>query len=97
MTPRDVDDWLRLNYPTTIVADRYDGCYSHARWLAFPLYICDVPEEISDEDIPCMCFWDDYDEPVGKGATPEDALADLTTQMQTIFKTKDNLKKLLEK
>lgn len=74
--------WLKVLYPTTIVADRYTGTYSGGEWLAFPLNFWDIPEEIGADDVTCMLFWDDYDGVVGKGNTPELAMANLVAQME---------------
>ena len=74
--------WNRMRWPVTIILDRYHGCYSGADWLAFPLDFDEIPEDVNDEDLPCQDFWDNYNEPVGMGGTPEDALADLIAKMQ---------------
>lgn len=74
--------WNRMRWPVTIISDRYHGCYSGASWLAFPLDFDEIPEDVNDEDLPCQDFWDNYDEPIGLGETPEDALADLIAKMQ---------------
>lgn len=74
--------WLKVLYPTTIVADRYAGTYSGGEWLAFPLNFWNIPEEIEADDVTCMLFWDDYDGVVGKGNTPELAMANLVAQME---------------
>jgi hypothetical protein len=70
-------------YPVTIVYDRYSGTYSGAKWLAFNMY----PENVSildvnGDDISCHNFWlDDAKRYViGKGSTPDEALADLYSQ-----------------
>lgn len=73
--------WLRGNYPTTIICDRYGGTYSGALWLAFPHDYWDIPEEVDSGDMDSCRFWQDYDGIVGKGATPEDALNDLRKKM----------------
>lgn len=73
--------------PVTIICDRYGGTYSGAAWLAFNRDPEDVPQEVSDEDVPCMMFWDHqctmeildrrHAMPIGRGATPDEALQDL--------------------
>lgn len=67
-------------YPITIIKDRYSGTYSGARWLAFNMY----PENVAildanSDDISCHDFWlDDAKRyAIGKGSTPDEALADL--------------------
>lgn len=42
--------WLETHYPTTIVRDRYNGTYSGAEWLAFPLDYWNVPDEVDGGD-----------------------------------------------
>lgn len=74
--------WLYTHYPTTIVNDRYSGTYSGAEWLAFPLDYWNVPEEVDGGDSECMMFWEDYDGVVGKGNTPELAMANLVAKME---------------
>ena len=67
-------------YPVTIIKDRYSGTYSDALWLAFNMY----PENVAllgvdRDDITCCKFWlDDANRYIiGKGSTPDEALADL--------------------
>jgi hypothetical protein len=52
----DFSFWLKEEYPTTIVADRYDGSYSGAAWLAFPFDEC--PLGVDGGDLECMEFID---------------------------------------
>lgn len=73
--------WLNTHYPTTIIRDRYDGTYSGAEWLAFPLDYFNVPDEVDGGDPECMMFWDSYDGVVGKGDTPQEAMGDLIKKM----------------
>lgn len=82
MNTREKKWWLRFRYPTTIIKDRYNGTYSNAEWLAFPMDFWDVPDEVEGGDGECMMFWDTYKEPVGKGDTPEDAYKDLILRME---------------
>lgn len=95
---RDLEFWLKEEYPTTIVNDRYGGTYSHAAWLAFPIDFYSVPEEIDGEDGECMWFWDKYKEPVGRGATPNEAVADLRIQVMNYLQANEDgsIKKLQE-
>lgn len=86
MTEFEAKIWMKICYPTTIINDRYHGCYSGAEWLAFPLERDEVPEEVGGEDMEEMCFWDDYKGIVGKGATPEQALVDLTKKVSEVIK-----------
>lgn len=68
-------------YPLTIVSDRYGGCYSDGQYLALNCYACDVPNEIGGCDGEEMVFFGEggghEKYKIGKGATPDEALADL--------------------
>ena len=75
---------MRNIYPVTIICDRYGGTYSGAGWLAFNLDPEDIPEDVSADDVTCMMFWEQHrqeDLPVGRGATPDEALQDLGTKV----------------
>lgn len=70
-------------YPITIIKDRYSGTYSGAKWLAFNMYPEDLEHlDISADDISCHEFWIDAANyiTIGKGSTPDEALADLYSQ-----------------
>lgn len=77
--------WLYTHYLTTIVNDRYSGAYLGAEWLAFPLDYWNVPDEVDGGDSECMMFWEDYDGVVGKGSTPELAMANLVAKMEDMI------------
>jgi len=68
-------------YPLTIVSDRYGGCYSDGQYLALNCYACDVPNEIGGCDGEEMVFFGEGSGhekyKIGKGETPNEALADL--------------------
>ena len=68
-------------YPITIIKDRYSGTYSGAKWLAFNDYEENVGIlPIHGSDVNCQEFWSRHANnyyPIGKGLTPNDALADL--------------------
>lgn len=67
-----------MPYPVTIVMDRYGGTYSGGVWIAWPLCAEDVPPEPASDDVTAMTFWGEAKEyPFGRGATPNEALADL--------------------
>ena len=80
--------WLEFwaagfEYPTTIVADRYSGCYSNAAYLAFPVDFYKLPKDIDGGDIECMEIWKKANNDViGKGATPGQALKDLRKKLK---------------
>lgn len=82
MTNKEKKDWLAVKYPLTVIRDRYDGTYSGAMWLAFPLHYFYIPSAIRAEDLACANFWKGYKEPVGKGAYANDAVVDLIEQMR---------------
>lgn len=72
-------------YPVIIVRDRYQGVYSGATWTAWNKYA--VPDAIDADDCTCAEeFWTRYehavDGPVGRGLTPDEALADLLRQLK---------------
>ena len=77
------DFWKRYQYPTTIVADRYDGVYSHGKWLAFPCDYYSLPEDFDGGDLECGDFWRKYKGPVGKGNTPQEAFESLKICIET--------------
>lgn len=84
--------WLRRHYPATIVCDRYDGTYSGGRWLAFPLDYYEIPVGVDGDDTECAMFWHSYDEPVGRGDSPEEALGDLAYRiLRIVEQTADHL------
>ena len=76
-----IELWNKIHYPVTILNDRYHGCYSGGQWIAFPLECEEIPEDAQGEDNDCQWFWDEYSDPVGKGATPDEAYRDLTEKM----------------
>jgi hypothetical protein len=72
-------------YPVTIVRDRYTGSYAGALWLAYPLH--NWPAESQSGDIDARDFWqraDEIDHPIGKGSTPDEALATLVDGMKAL-------------
>lgn len=73
--------WLRHEWPTTIVRDRYGGVYSGGLWTAWALLPQDVPNDVLDEDVPCRRWWVRHRAsaqlPVGVGATADEALEQL--------------------
>ena len=81
---------LPYPYPLCVVADRYCGVYSGARFLAFnmgPYAVQELP--IDADDTSCKNFWDgedkDYDINdyiIGKGKTPEEAVWNLILLLQ---------------
>lgn len=62
----------------TVVEDRYNGCYSGARYTA---WIGEPPWDIDDGDAPCMNFWCEFRGVCGKGDTSLAAIADLLAQL----------------
>jgi hypothetical protein len=72
-------------YPLTVVYDRYSGAYSGGKWTAWNLYPWEVPGGIYGDDCGCSDFWSwDFDEYcIGIGNTPEEAIMDLKTKLET--------------
>ena len=77
MEKRELRIWFETSYPTTIIKDRYRGLYSEGEWLAFPLKFYEVPKAVNSNDVDCVDFWDNYQGPLGKGNTPEEAFEHL--------------------
>ena len=64
-------------FPVTIIADRYGGCASDGKYLAFGCDFWDIPEEIEAADAIADHFWQTTTMTIGRGATPQTALEDL--------------------
>lgn len=65
-------------YPVTIIAARYSGSYEGGTWCAFHCYPHQVPPDATGSDIECMEYWHgDASAGIGRGQSPDDALADL--------------------
>ena len=75
---RDLRLILEL-YPISIWESRYGGVYEGGRWIA--IGNCDLLPQYTDimgDDESCMRFWNSrQSEKIGRGETPNDALADL--------------------
>lgn len=71
-------------YPLTVIKDRYTGCYSGAIFTAWNLNHWELPDGVDDGDIPCCEFWEHADDDylIGRGATAEDAISDLTDKIK---------------
>ena len=82
LTDHDIKFWLEEQYPLTVIDDRYSGTYSKASYLAWPREFNEIEDEVCGSDPECMLYWDEFDDFVGKGATIEDAVADLRRQFQ---------------
>lgn len=78
----DVEFFIEEQYPLTILTDRYNGCYSGAKFLAFPRDHFDIEEEVAGDDGECRHYWDTFDDLVGKGATIQAAVDDLMAKMK---------------
>lgn len=68
---------LEMSYPLTIISTRYGGTYEGGKFVAFPCEEWAIPDDVQGGDVECMAWWDRYAEGVGRGATPDAALADL--------------------
>jgi hypothetical protein len=72
-------------YPATITADRYGGIYSGGRWLAYPLFPNDLPDDPDSDDVTAASWWDENgDLPIGRGPTPDKAHNDLLHRLEAI-------------
>jgi hypothetical protein len=71
-------------FPTTIRLTRYQGEYEGGRWVAFNGAIDDIhPDAFSRLDSACRTWWTTHwDEPIGRGMTPDLALADLLKRLK---------------
>ena len=83
----DVRLWNSNRYPSTVLQDRYGGTYSGGDWLAFPLEPGEIDEDVLGDDVSCMCFWERYKEPVGKGNSPSEAFMSLVVKMKYLEDT----------
>lgn len=70
-------------YPLTIIADRYSGTYSGGAYTAWNLDCWDIPDGPDGGDTECMMFWDNADKYyiIGRGGTPDEAVADLERRL----------------
>lgn len=68
-------------YPLVIIEDRYTGVYSNGKYTAWNMYFEDIPREIDEDDVTCRNFWHSYEEVVGLGDTPNEAVEDLRQKM----------------
>ncbi len=71
-------------YPLTIIADRYDGAYSDAKFLAFNLF--QIPNKVGSGDEDEAEFWREGGEhekyKIGRGEDPNAALLDLISKIE---------------
>lgn len=81
-----IKGWLESLWETTIILDRYGGTYSGAAWTAWPYPEYQIPEYAQAGDVECRDFWEDHkDFPIGRGNTPNEALADLRQRMEKLL------------
>lgn len=71
-------------YPLTIVKDRYNGTYSKGEYTAWNLNLKDVPQDIEDNDVHCMQFWEDNTFAVGLGDSANEAAQDLYEKLNAL-------------
>ena len=74
-------------YPCTAFKSRYSGAYEGGDWVAFALHPEDIPEDATSDDITASDFWgldgeSDETRFVGRGATPDEAYADLLRRLK---------------
>ena len=90
LNPRNINEHIvkeRVDeHDVAILGTRYNGTYEGAKWVAW-LGDLEWLDEYQGNDVDCMTFWYDYkDAPIGRGATPNDALADLVRQAREVSK-----------
>lgn len=73
-------------YPLTVVADRYGGTYSKAKFTAWNMKPHDIPEAVFGEDGSCAIYWASNCNPVGRGNTAQEAIDDLERVLNLIRK-----------
>lgn len=72
-------------YPVTIITARYSGAYEGGKYCAFHGYPSDVPDDAIGNDIACCAYWGSPEvETVGRGFTPDLALADLQLRLENM-------------
>ena len=70
-------------YPCTIVADRYNGSFSGAPWIAYRLSYFELPDELDAGDGECHDYWAKEDKSlIGFGQTPQEAYNDLKKKVK---------------
>lgn len=71
-----------MTYPVTIISARYGASYEGGAWCAFHCYEFEVPPAATADDITCSGYWSSSAaDVVGRGATPDEALADLEKRL----------------
>ena len=76
-------EWAGTKWPTVIVRDRYNGTYSGAEWVA--LLSMNVDIRMYYDDTAAARFWKEYEEPVGRGNTPQEALEALEYEVAKLI------------
>jgi hypothetical protein len=90
------EDWLeqlveantragQTPHPLTVMSSRYGGCYEGDYWVAFNCYPHDISPAAYGDDLRCSGFWGfgaDHQPQVGRGATPNQAIADLVERLK---------------
>lgn len=85
-----IDHALDGLYPVTVVSSRYGGCYEGGSYLAFNLDADSLPEDYNGDDTDCSFFFAEADRkgwPIGRGADPTAAVADLKARLKDNFLT----------
>lgn len=75
-------------YPCTVTLDRYCGSYASesdkpnfAVWTAWNMEPNEIPEGPFADDVGYYDFWRNNTIPVGRGRTPNEAIADLIKKL----------------
>lgn len=67
-------------YPVTVLRTRYGGTYEGGAWVALHAEPWGIPEDVMGDDGGCMEFFASCPYPIGRGADPGAAVADLERQ-----------------
>lgn len=64
-------------YPVTIFKARYGGVYEDAPWIALNCHADEFPADAVGSDTDCSWFFSGRGRIIGRGNTPDEALASL--------------------
>lgn len=82
MTREYIETWLAIEYPVTIILDRYNGSYLGAKFIAYPQEPHEICNEVNSDEITYLTYWNDFSGIIGKGNTPNEAYEDLLINMK---------------
>lgn len=78
-------------YPVAVFSTRYGGTYEGAPWVAVKTHVdpgmsgailstVDL-EDCQSDDVSCMMWFDDSSKVIGRGDSPDEAVADLARKL----------------